>query len=167
MKIVLLIFSVLLFTHATAFATEEAKIVAAVKEFRAAIEEGNLSSIMNLTAESVNLSEKQINGYAYSLVAYHRAGWPGFWIFPETAKVDQDCGVVYTSEAKPRLEDAFYLLKQDGDWKMMCMLDNYTDWKKLTYYELTDSQKLRFGKLEKHTKELKKNTKEGMILQHE
>lgn len=168
MKIVQLMLSTLLFSYPAAYASEEAKIVGVVKEFCAAIEEGNLSDIKDLTAKSVNLSEQQIHNYAYSLVEYRRQGWIGFWIFPKTVKVEKDCGVIYTSEGKHRLEDAFYFLKQDGDWKLMCMLDHSTNWKKLTFYELTDAQKLRFEKLEKYAKELRqRNSTEGETPEHE
>jgi hypothetical protein len=167
MKIALLIFSILLFSCTETYGTEETKIVSAVKEFRAAIEEGNLNNIIDLTAKTVNLSEEQIRDYAHSLVSYHRAGWPGFLIFPETAKVEQDCAVIFTSEKKHRLEDGFYLLKQDEEWKILCMKDGYTNWRQLTIYELTDSQKLRFENLYKYTQQLKKKAKKGMVLQHE
>lgn len=167
MKIGLLIFSILLFSYPKTFATEEAKIVTTVKELRAAIEEENLSKIMDLTAKTRNLSEKQIYNYAYSLVAYHRAGWSGFWVFPKTAKVEKGCAVIFTSEEKHRLEDNFYLLKQDGEWKILCMKDGYTNWRQLKFYEFSDSQKLRFEKLDQYTKQLKKKAKKGMVLQHE
>jgi hypothetical protein len=126
-------------------------VIAALTAYRAALKSGDVNRVLKLTVAPSDYPIDRFRARIEHDVT--RLTKVKLWIFPESAKVSGDCAVVVVGDgAKPTPDDPAYLLKQDGQWKV---LPEVTQWKDEAV-TLTEKQEEAFTQLTKVYEETQK-----------
>ncbi len=116
---------------------------------------GDTGKAVALTATFPRLSSEQVRQVTQAYTDKAKAGNLKIWIYPSSVSVSGDCAVVVIGDdEEPTLNDPdpAYLLRQNGEWKVLLKL---TNWKQ-DFIELNDDQKRAFTQLEATYKETRK-----------
>lgn len=127
--------------------------VEAVKTYRKALEVGELKSVVFSIANFQGYPQGMVEEKQKRLIGLVREGRLNLWIFPQASKAVGDFAVVTVGDGEePAPDDPFYLIRRDGEWKILPSLTRWKD----EQLNLTEAQETALSGLEKFHDQMRK-----------